>query len=75
LKQEVEHEKDIYFLLYVVFSIFAFSEETNETEKKVNENDSAFLTISMLLKDGLNKNFHLIQQESIKLTNEQRIIM
>lgn len=64
--------KMVFFLLLVVISGFACADESESGNR---ENEEAFLTVSMLIKDNLNKNFFQIQQESLNLTNSQRLML
>ena len=66
--------KRFLIIINVVLTVYGFA-FADESENSNRENEEAFLTVSMLIEDGLNKNFSQIQQESLRLTNSQRLML
>jgi len=59
-------------VLVIIVSGVSFADETENSNP---DNEEAFLTVSALINDGLNKNFFQIQQEALNLTNSQRLML
>ena len=72
----------LFIVIFGLFSFFCFSQEIEENEsiiqKKENQenlNEESFQKINFLIRNGLNKNFLQIQQESLTLTNTQKLTL
>jgi len=63
----------VFIVLILAVSGTAFTDEAENNNP--NKNDNSFTMTSMLIKDGLNKNFFQIQQASLNLTDTQKFML